>query len=449
MNDRGLSEEHLGAFVGEGLYTHVRTSNVYNDLWRKLDSEIGKIFSEYKTNPYLDCALGRWHRWRVPGHDPIDVLKQIIKDPLGRGQWDFGHVFFTDFFTKDGIPILGLSQEYLGKYLVGILKNLGVDNPIKWLNLNGFDYLFGGFSIYNASNELGKALSDSIIDYEWYDYFNTFGSGVFDIYLGVRTSNVLLLGSGIENFVAGSIMLYKDVMMDKAPPTFWERLLDHLPSSDQIIAACGFYLTISTFKNVVYYKLGKFGKDDISRNCLIDISTSLGCFAITKTILPAILGSLSGGLLIPLLIGAGSSTLLRSLFSKIFKKREPITGSIVDLWNKSPLEISSPWSKSPLALEGYWSTSPMQIDSCWSKSPLALEGYWSTSPMQIDSCWSKSPLHIANQQSKDVTDIRNVWSRDITQLNTVWSKSIIQDSQANDADSIEMNFCEDIKQKDK
>ena len=415
MNVRGLSEEHLGAFVGEGLYTHVRTSNVYNDLWRKLDSEIGKIFTKYKTNSYLDCALGRWHRWRVPGHDPIDVLKQIIKDPLGRGQWDFGHVFITDFFTKDGIPIPGLSQEYLGKYLVGILKNLGVDNPIKWLNLNGFDYLFGGFSIYNATNELGKALSDSIIDYEWYDYFHTFGAGAFDIYVGVQTANVLLLGSGIENFVAGSIMLYKDIMIDKVPSTFWDRLLDHIPSSDQIVAACGFYLTISIFKNVVYYKLGKFAKDDISRNCLIDIATSLGCFAITKTILPAILGGLSGGLLIPLLIGAGSSTLLRSLFSKIFKKREPITESIIDLWNKSPLEICSPWSK----------------------SPLTLEDYWTASPIQIDSCWSKSPLHIPNQQSKDITDIRNVWSSDITQLNTAWSKSLIQDNQLKDVDLVE------------
>jgi len=201
--------------------------------------------------------------------------------------------------------------------------------------------------LFDATSDLSLAFSDEVIEFTWETAWNTFGEGALELYFGAQTGNVMLVTSGVGEFVAGSIMLYKDLTRSEIETSFLERLIENIPSSNQILSAFGFYLTLTAFRNIVFYKLGKIDKDEIIRASLIDISTSLGCFAITKTILPAItVGGLTGGMLLPILIGAGSSILLRSLFKNIFKKRDVIQESDLELWIKSPFEFQSPWNKS-------------------------------------------------------------------------------------------------------
>jgi hypothetical protein len=363
--------DHLASLSGSGIYSYIGNSHQSKPFHDFVEKNIKNTIGDFK-NPYMDRAdlakLDGWynHRWKHPGHDPIDITKSIITDPMGRGQLDAGH-FVTDFFTKAGMPLPGMSKEYLGGSIVNTLESIGVEKPIKWLNMNGFDHFFGWSSLIESGDDTSIALSDEAVDFTWETAFDTFGEGTLEIYFGLQTTNIIMLTSGINEYAAGSILLYKDMKRDHS--SIYENLLNNLPNQVQLTTALGFYLTLSSVKNYIYYTNGKITKDQLNKTIISETLISLSSFAITKSLITTMaVGGVTGGMLLPLLIGGSASLLLKQLFETAFPNHK-ISISENDLWSKSPIQYNSPWT-SDIYNNGneLWQKTPQEYTSIWSQN---------------------------------------------------------------------------------
>jgi len=350
-----IEAEHLVSLSGSGIYSHIANSHHSKPFHDFVEKSIKNNIGNFK-NPYMDMDVGKWHRWRH-GHDLIDVLGNA-SNPLGKGKEGLGHLA-TDLFTKDGLPLPGMSKEYLGSGMVKTLEGLGVERPIKWLNMNGFDHLFGGISLVESGHDLSQALSTEIVDFTWETAFDTFGEGTLEIYFGLQTANIWLISSGVTEYITGSIMLYKDIMREDEifiEPTLAEKLIDNLPTQSELVSALGFYLAASSLKNFILFSRGNITKDKLVKNTITDVSISISSFTISKSLIASLATGATGGMLLPILIGGGSSLLLRQLFKMAFSDN-PILITENELWEQSPFEYNSPWGKSIFDNGNIWNKS--------------------------------------------------------------------------------------------
>jgi hypothetical protein len=322
--------DHMASLSGSGLYSYIANSHHSKPFHDSIEKTIKNSIGDWK-NVEMDAVAGKWHRWKH-GHDILDV----------RGANEIGHLM-TDFFTKDGFAFLpGMSKEYLGNFIVSVLKSFGVTNPIKWLNMNGFDHIFGWVSMVESGHDISQAISSEQIDFTWETAFDTFGEGTIEIAFGLETFNPVLLTSGVTEYAAGSITLYKDISRDNA--LIYEKIIDNLPNQGQIVSALGFYMLLASLKNYVAYSNGKINIQEFRNKTFTDVSISLGTFVITKSLITTIaLGSVTGGMLLPLLIGGGTSLLLKESFSLAFPNNK-ILITENELWCKSPIQYHSPWT---------------------------------------------------------------------------------------------------------
>lgn len=372
MNEAEVESEHLASLSGEGLYSYIANSHHSKPFHDSVEKTIKATIGDFK-NPFMDRAdlakIDGWfnHRWKHPGHDPLDITKSIITDPLGRGKLDAGH-FLTDFFTKAGIPLPGMSKHYLGNGMAETLRSFGVNNPVKWLNMNGFDHLFGGMSMLESGHDMSQSLSTEQIDFTWETAFDTFGEGTLEIAFGLQTFNPVLLASGVTEYAAGSIMLYKDISRDNAP--VYEKIIDNLPGQEQLVPALGLYMLLASLKNYVAYSSGKINIREFRNQTITDVSVSLGTFAVTKSLITTFsIGTVTGGMLLPLLIDGGTSLLLRQIFILAFPKNK-ILITENELWEQSPFQYDSPWGHTPFQNNNVWQDNIFDNGNIWQKNLL-------------------------------------------------------------------------------
>lgn len=149
-----------------------------------------------------DCASGQGHRWRA-GHDLlVDVLPRVTSEP-GGAIHQAGHILLTDFPTKAGIPIPGLSANGIGQQLV----EWGI--PKGYLSLNIADSAIGIMAVSESHADLLSAMNGGTLD-AW-SAFDTFAEGGMELYAGVCTENPLLIAAGIEDIAAGAIRTYNTI----------------------------------------------------------------------------------------------------------------------------------------------------------------------------------------------------------------------------------------------
>lgn len=133
----------------------------------------------------------------------FDVAKNIKNDGLKKGLKQFGHIALTDFPTKDGIPIPGLSGS---TQLGNLLKNCGI-NP-KWMCLNVMDTSVGVLCVADGYFDIVNAFSGNL-QMNFGTFCSTFGQGSLEIGGAILTKNPLLLVSGTEHIVAGIVSAWK------------------------------------------------------------------------------------------------------------------------------------------------------------------------------------------------------------------------------------------------
>ena len=325
------------------MYSYISTSQLSKPFHNTSEKWVKGLIGEFR-NPFMDVPTitGKWHRWKI-GHDPVDIARSIFTDPFGRGFQDTGH-FITDLFTKDGLPLPGMGKEYLGESMVKLLESLGVNSPIKWLNMNGFDYIFGGGQLIEASSDLNLAMTQENIKLDFDLWLDTFGEGALDVYLGLNTANIALLSAGIMEFSAGLISAYKS--FNYVEPSLASQILEALPSASEIGSAFGFYVALATMKAV----LSKNAQYSFIESLLHDVSISTVSYCITKSLIQLFFPlSTPISMFFSILIGGGSSLLMRKLMNSIRQSktssRKAISktkqiGSFLD-FNSSPQFIGT------------------------------------------------------------------------------------------------------------
>jgi hypothetical protein len=358
-----VDSEQLSSLSGNGVYSYIANSSNHSKPFHDyVEKQIKSTIGDFR-DPYMDAVSGKWHRWKH-GHETFEILDKVVKDPFGRGKDMTGH-FLTDIFTKDGMPIPGMSKDYLGSGMVSTLEGIGVDRPIKWLNMNGFDYALGGLSISESTHDLSQALNSDTVDLTWEKAFDTYGEGFINFYFGIQTANIVLLASAATEFTAGSIIAYKSISRENT--SIYERVLDNLPSQSEMVSALGFFLTILSLKNYISYINGKTSKSNFKKNTIVDLATSLSSFAITKSLIATLsVGAASGGMLLPLLIGGGSSMIFRGVFQSAFPNNRLFI-SEQDLWEKSPFEYKSPWLNNVIDNSSMWREDVFDNKNIWQK----------------------------------------------------------------------------------
>lgn len=199
----------------------IQASGIAGHYWyATLDADVIRHFVD-KTFPGLakdliaDCASGQGHRWKA-GHDLLaDVLSRIASDP-GGALHQAGHILLTDFPTKAGIPIPGLSAGGIGQQLV----EWGI--PKGYLSLNIADGALGIMAVSESHAELLTSLNGGTLD-TW-SFFDTYAEGGIKLCAGVCTENPLLIVSGIEDAAAGLVRTYNtvDLAIDEMVTTIEE-----------------------------------------------------------------------------------------------------------------------------------------------------------------------------------------------------------------------------------
>ena len=333
-----------------------------------VENGIKSLIGDFK-NPGMDALSGRWHRW-AHGHDVLDIIRDIPAKSTAQTKDAIGHLA-TDLFTKDGLPIPGFSKGMLGQKMVPILEDLGITNPTKWLNMNGFDHLFGGLSLLESGGDFHTALTAEMgTDFTLETAWDTFGEGSVEIAAGVATANPALVASGAIEWVSGGILLYKDLNA-----TLYEKLLHNLPSHAEMLSSLGFYLFVHSIRNLLAYNKGLISKNEISSRLISDVTISLGSFVVTKTLIASF--ALGSGMFIPVLIGAGSTLLFREVFNLLF----------LDNRNKIPTHLL--WKNPVSEWETPLNTSVFKLDSAWQEQPLPSEGVFNRPLFEIDPLWNK------------------------------------------------------------
>ena len=168
----------------------------------ELRNFVDGIFPALAKNEIADSAMGFGHRYRE-GHDLLlDVPGTFANHGPFEGFKHAGHIIFTDFPTKAGIPIPGFSQTGLGH----LLEQAGISSG--WVQVSLFDSGVGILAIADGADTLTLALQGSL-DMSCAVAFQTFGSGVLEVGLAMYTQNPLMLAGGIENILAGVISTWE------------------------------------------------------------------------------------------------------------------------------------------------------------------------------------------------------------------------------------------------
>ena len=155
------------------------------------------LFPSLAKNATADIARGFGHRWTA-GHDLlIDIPKTVSKYGVNEGAKQTGHILLTDFPTKAGIPIPGLSSSGLGIFLTETCKI-----PSGYLCLNVMDTAVGIFAMTEGAFDLFNVISQNLrMSPEL--FFDTFVEGAAEIAAGVHCENPLLLIAGAEQIAGG------------------------------------------------------------------------------------------------------------------------------------------------------------------------------------------------------------------------------------------------------
>ncbi len=174
------------------------------------------LFPYLAKCPLADVAQGAGHRFKT-GHDLfVDVPRTFAEQGLGDAAHQTGHIVLTDFPTKAGIPIPGLSGSGLGEWLIGA----GI--PKGWLSLNLCDAGLGIIAIPEGASDLLNAISGTMT-MDTATFFDTFGEGSVEIALALTLSaNPLPLGiAGIANLLAGIVATVNTIAIHVDPITFF------------------------------------------------------------------------------------------------------------------------------------------------------------------------------------------------------------------------------------
>ena len=170
----------------------------------KLRHFCDNLFPTLAKNPTADVVTGAAHRWKA-GHDIlVDIPKTALDEGLGKAAKQAGHVLLTDFPTKAGIPIPGLSQSGLGEFLI----KHGIDRA--FLSLNLTDAFVGIFAMSESTFDMINVVSQQLRMTPQL-FFDTFVEGAIEIVAGGACKNPLLLFSGISEVAAGFVATYNTI----------------------------------------------------------------------------------------------------------------------------------------------------------------------------------------------------------------------------------------------
>lgn len=268
-----------------------------------LRHNVDKLFPYLSKCEIADSASGYFHRWRE-GHDLlVDIPKTLADNGFGEATHQTGHILFTDFPTKAGIPIPGFSQSGLGE----ILKNLDISPG--WMNLSLFDTGIGFFCVAEGCGDLYSAIAGNL-EMSFETFVDTFGEGALEMALAVSAQNPILLASGIENIIAGLVSAWKTytyyvdpldffggaaggavvgglfTLLFSKEPTLQGKMLQSLKNASKSAAVGGLFTVKSSFGygamlGMLAYQLGNMAAkkdfEKIAQAYSIDVK-SFDCF---------------------------------------------------------------------------------------------------------------------------------------------------------------------------
>jgi hypothetical protein len=172
------------------------------------------MFPTLAKYPLADSVSGYGHRYAA-GHDLfLDIPKTISSHGPFEGIKHAGHVLLTDFPTKAGIPIPGLSQSGLGK----LLEEAGIHRG--WMQINLCETGVGFFAIAEGSIDLIAALHGSL-KMDVGTFFDTFVEGSLEISFALITKNPILMAGGVENILAGIVASWNSLSVYVDPLDFF------------------------------------------------------------------------------------------------------------------------------------------------------------------------------------------------------------------------------------
>lgn len=190
------------AIQGFGLKGHYWYTSLDSKVIRNY---VDKLFPDLAKDSIADNLDGKWHRWKE-GHDLLtDVFPKLFTRP-GEAFHQAGHILLTDFPTRDGIPIPGLSANGLGQ----MLTDMGIEKGYLCLNIdNAIQGGIGIMAVSESHTDLITAMNGGTLD--GWTAFDTYGEGIFELCAGIHTSNPLLIAAGIEDVAAGLARTYNTI----------------------------------------------------------------------------------------------------------------------------------------------------------------------------------------------------------------------------------------------
>lgn len=223
MNDMGIK---AAASVGNLAYLQIPA-----DSMRRFFDGLFPMLAKNKT---ADVVSGFGHRWRA-GHDLlVDVPRTMAKSGVQEASKQAGHILLTDFPTKAGIPIPGLSGTGLGRFLTETCHI-----PQAYLCLNVVDAGVGILALSEGTMDLLQVCQHQLRMTPSL-FFDTFVEGMGEIGLGTLVKNPLLIISGGEQLLAGVISVFHTVTL---PPWFTEPM----PLFGGALSGVLFSLAVSKF----------------------------------------------------------------------------------------------------------------------------------------------------------------------------------------------------------
>lgn len=179
------------AFVCAGDYAYLRIPAA------ELRGVFDSAFPTLAKNGFADCASGYMHRFAA-GHDLlIDVPKTLVNHGPAEAGKHLGHILVTDFPTKAGIPIPGLSESGLGHWLT---ETVGIPKP--YLCINIMDATVGLFACTEGTLDIVKICANHVrMSPEV--FIDTFVEGGLEVAGGVHFQSAPLVIAGAENIAAG------------------------------------------------------------------------------------------------------------------------------------------------------------------------------------------------------------------------------------------------------
>jgi hypothetical protein len=180
----------------------------------ELRSFVDGLFPKLATYPAADSlAAGQGHRY-VAGHDLfVDVPSTVANEGTVEGTKHAGHILLTDFPTKAGIPIPGLSESGLGH----LLEQVGIHRG--WLQVNLCEAGLGILAVAEGSPDLIQAIHGALL-MDVGTFFDTFVEGGIEVGISIATENPILLAGGLENIAAGIISTWNTIVVHVDPFAF-------------------------------------------------------------------------------------------------------------------------------------------------------------------------------------------------------------------------------------